>query len=181
MPGKPSLARGGITRHSAATMIVYLLRHAEAEDTYPDPARRLTGKGRRSVEQLCDFLKKKEFADVSAVWHSPLVRAYETATVFREALKIGARLVETSGLRPEDEPALMARRLAEHEKGDLVLVGHNPNMEGLASHLFSGEELRPFVEFKKTGLLCAERLFGRDARNPCGIWQLKYLLTPKLF
>jgi len=162
-------------------MNLYLLRHAEAEDTYPDPARRLTSKGRKSIETLSGFLKKKEFADVGEVWHSPLVRAIQTAELFAELLKIKAPLIETDGLRPEDEPALIARRLAEHAGGSVLVVGHNPSLEGLASCLFSGEEPRPIVDFKKTGLLAAERLFGRDPRNPNGIWQLKYFLSPKLF
>ena len=60
-------------------MNIYLLRHAQAESSYPDSERCLSAKGRADVERLGQFLRSKETSLPPVLWCSPYRRAQETA------------------------------------------------------------------------------------------------------
>jgi len=159
---------------------LYLLRHAEAEEGAPDGDRRLTPKGERQVSQLATFLLKHDVElDIREVWHSPLVRAVQTAELFRKHLKFDAPVLEAPGLLPEDDPRSMALRLACARKSVLV-VGHNPHFEALASCLLSGSTHPLLIDFKKCGLVQLERSDSPSRQRPLGTWILEWFLVPKL-
>jgi phosphohistidine phosphatase len=159
---------------------LYLLRHADAEPGEPDATRRLTRKGEKQVEHLADFLRKHEVElDIREVWHSPLVRAVQTAEIFQKELKLDAPLMEAPGLRPEEDPRPMALRLACSRKSVLV-VGHNPHFEALASCLFSGTTQPILIDFKKCGLLRLERAEEPGRNRPLGHWILSWYLIPRI-
>jgi phosphohistidine phosphatase SixA len=161
-------------------MNLYLLRHAEAEPGDADADRRLTRKGEKQVDLLATFLRKHEVElDVREIWHSPLLRAVQTAEIFRRELELPAPLHEAPGLRPEDDPRPMALRLACSRKSVLV-VGHNPHFEALASCLLSGQTDPVLLDFKKCGLLHLERAEDPGRNRPLGHWILGWYLVPKL-
>ena len=118
-------------------MRLFLLRHAQAADTWPDADRVLTPKGRAQVEKLCRALDPKPFADTVQIWHSPFARALETAELFKAGMRLPAPLLEVGSITPEDNPAGIARTIASLAcfGGDLMVVSHNPLLENLAALL----------------------------------------------
>ena len=149
-------------------MNLYLLRHAEAEPGEPDATRNLTRKGEKQVEHLAAYLRKHEVElDMAEIWHSPLVRAVQTAELLAKELDLDLPLLEAPGLRPEEDPRPMALRLACARKSVLV-VGHNPHFEGLASCLLSGVTHPVLIDFKKCGLLHLERAEEPGRNRPLG-------------
>ncbi len=167
---------------TVSLMKLYLLRHADAEAGSPDSARRLTKKGEDQVRQLARFLKKNEFAGLVEIRHSALTRAVQTARLFKDGLSLNVPLVVSDALRPEDDPRVIARELAAID-GDIMLVGHNPYMETMASLLLGAPAGNSLVEFKKAGLLCLERLTPTRAdpgHLPVGDWLLAWYVIPRL-
>ncbi|HVU38777.1 MAG TPA: phosphohistidine phosphatase SixA [Opitutales bacterium] len=161
-------------------MNLYLLRHAEAEPGDSDADRRLTRKGEKQTEQLAKFLRKHEVElDIREIWHSPLVRAVQTAEIFKNEVGLEAPLLEAPGLRPADDPRPMGLRLACSRKSVLV-VGHNPHFELLASCLLSGATSPVLIDFKKSGLLHLERAEEPGKARPLGHWILSWYIIPRL-
>jgi phosphohistidine phosphatase SixA len=159
---------------------LYLLRHADAEPGEPDADRRLTTKGEKQLQQLASFLlKRDEEIDIREIWHSPLVRAAQTAEQFRKYLKLDTPSFEAPGLLPEDDARPMALRLACARKSVLV-VGHNPHFADLASCLLSGLTQPVIIDFKKSGLLHLERADSPSRHRPLGSWILNWYLVPRL-
>lgn len=152
-------------------MNLFLLRHAEAEDSSPDELRPLTDFGRESIVDLAAFLEERIRLDIGAIWHSPLLRANETAELFRESAGLNAPLLETSGLYPWDEPARIIERI-EAQDENLLLVGHNPHFEALTATLLGLDPGRTPVNVPKASLLRFKR-YGSH-------WQLRDLLTVKV-
>lgn len=166
--------------YSRLAVNLYLLRHAEAEPGEPDATRRLTRKGEKQVENLAAHLHKHEVElEIDEVWHSPLLRAVQTAEILHKELELEAPLMEAPGLRPEDDPRPMALRLACSRKSVLV-VGHNPHFEALASCLLSGATNPILIDFKKCGLLHLERAEEPGRNRPLGHWILAWYLIPRI-
>ena len=160
-------------------MKLFLLRHAEAEDLAPDHARPLSAHGRATIKHLAAFLARRHLAvSPTALWHSPLLRARQTATLFCESAGLTIPLHEVDGLRPMDDPRLMLERLNQTQE-PVLLVGHNPHFELLANLLLLGDDRRaqpPVVNIPKASLL----RFRRIGSGPRACWQLRDLLTTKL-
>ncbi len=152
-------------------MKLYLVRHAHAVSDAENPARPLSGKGREVALAMGHWLRGNAAVDVVEVWHSPLVRARETAELVVEGSRMKARLREASGLLPEDDVTAMAAALGRH--GDSVMiVRHEPHLGLLAGRLLGIEA--GSVEFKKGAVLCLERIL-RGAP-----WTLRWHVSPSL-
>ncbi len=92
---------------------------------------------------------------------SPLVRAAETAAIAARKL-LEDRDVEFSDLlKPGGSIRQLAAWLGKQRETSLMLVGHNPGLEILASYLLTGR-LRPLLRLKKAGA-CSLQL-GGDGR-----------------
>jgi phosphohistidine phosphatase len=126
-------------------MILYLLRHGDAEDgSGDDAARRLTAKGERQAAAAGAAMAALGLRPAACL-ASPKVRAAETARLACEPL----------GLRPEtavelrggrfDGPGLAAGR------GDVLLVGHEPDFSGEVARLTGAR-----AKLKKGGLAIVE-------------------------
>ena len=80
----------------------------------------------------------KESFQPEQVWTSPLVRAQETANILHQSLEPALKgpWTESSNdlLEPERDPLPMVKLLSEVRQ-DVLLVGHNPNLEILFSLL----------------------------------------------
>lgn len=157
-------------------MRLFLLRHAEASyDAPTDEARELTPRGEQSVARLCRHLKAKPFAGLPFIVHSGLVRARQTAELFRDELSLDVPLRVWSGLTPEDDPCALAERLWASEE-DLMLVGHNPHLTLLAAWLLTGDANTDCVHFKKCALMGLERGSRPRAGRSGGTWALAWHL-----
>ena len=126
--------------------MIWMLRHAEAEEGTPDADRRLTAKGKEqslAVGAALDALGVPLEACVS----SPKVRAVETARLACERLGIEVTQDERLAGGPFD-PRDVAEGLGEH----VLLVGHEPDFS-LALHRMTGAQVR----MKKAGLAGVDR------------------------
>jgi phosphohistidine phosphatase len=153
-------------------MILYLIRHAHAVDGADDAARALSKKGRDQAKAMGEFLRQRELFAPTELWHSPLVRARETAELLADKAKLGARLVETGGLLPEDNPARIALRLERSDIDSLALVGHEPYMSALASLLVTGDAEPPRFAFRKCAVLALEGIAQH--------WSVQWFVNPDL-
>jgi phosphohistidine phosphatase len=126
--------------------MIWLLRHAEAEDGSPDSERPLTEKGRAQSQAVGAALKALG-VEIDACLASPKLRAAETARIACEPL----------GVEPQLEPKLAggpfdAEALAAGLGDEVLLVGHDPDFS-MAVHSLTGAQVR----LKKGGLAATEK------------------------
>ncbi len=87
---------------------------------------------------------------------SPLARARETAEMLQEAWKGTHRLMEWESLEPERGTAELFRKARSVPGGgDLVLVGHEPQLSRFIGYCIFGEELSA-VRFSKGGAVAVD-------------------------
>jgi phosphohistidine phosphatase len=108
-------------------MIVYFLRHADAEpDAARDFDRKLTPKGLEQAEKAGKFLVRYGLIP-SLILASPVIRARQTAKIVSQRLG-DAELVESRWLACGMSPESCLRELAVYEHQEsLMLVGHEPD------------------------------------------------------
>lgn len=160
-------------------MNLYLLRHADAQAHLNDAVRPLSPKGWEQVAALCKFLEKDSLAGLTAIYHSPLVRAEETAQGFKDGLKLKAPMKALDELVPSGSIERVAAFLGQLET-DVIAVGHNPHLEELISYLISREPSGCYVSMKKCALACLEKVSEPSKENPAGLWTLAWLVSPKI-
>lgn len=136
--------------------MLYLIRHADAVDLHPDEARPLSDRGRAQVKALAKFLGNSGAFEAEEIWHSSLVRARETAELLVKGLQFPGVCREVDGLRPEDDPHEIARRVGKLDRA-VALVGHEPFMSALASLLVTGKTYPIAFLMKKGAVLALER------------------------
>lgn len=165
-------------------MRLYLLRHAEAQSSYPDESRPLTIKGEATMAALGRFASAHGLLDdIDTIWHSPLLRARQSAEGVARAAGLAAPLQEVEGLRPEDDIVHLGSRLLA-KRGELLIVGHNPHLSLLAAYLLAGEPDYGLFDLAKGALVALER---RDERSyfsdgsEGSRWRLRWLLNRKIY
>jgi len=134
-------------------VLLYLLRHAEAEPHRPDDfSRQLTETGIKQARRVGCFMKEQCLRP-DLILSSPVVRARETAEIVGKLLgKVD--LIEVPwaacGMGPE-------RALAEIEAHNrfksILLVGHEPDFSALIAAL-TGLARSPSVQVGKASLIC---------------------------
>jgi phosphohistidine phosphatase len=150
-------------------MKLYLVQHGEAKSEAEDPQRPLTDQGRKEVEQVAQAANRLRLHP-SKVYHSGKLRAKQTAEILANSL--GSPLEATLGLNPNDDVRDWADRVSRVNE-DLLIVGHLPFLEKLASLLITGDEsLRP-VLFRYGAMVCLER-------KESGRWGVRWILTPEM-
>lgn len=150
-------------------MHIYLIRHAHALDGNDDAVRPLSAKGRRQIRALASHLRCAGLLQTKEFWHSPLVRARDTARLLAEGLRVRAKFVETDGLEPEADPAPAAQRLAGLRRS-VAVIGHEPHLSELATRLLGGRSGQPIIVMKKGAVLALERTGS--------LWAVSWLLSP---
>lgn len=126
--------------------MIWLLRHAEAEEGSPDSERPLTQRGREQATAAGRALANMD-VPVDACVTSPKVRALETAALACAAL----------GLDPVEDRRLEGgpfdpREVVEDRGEHVLLVGHDPDFS-LAVNRLTGAQVR----MKKGGLAAEDR------------------------
>jgi len=134
-------------------MKLYLVQHAESKAEQEDPKRPLSGEGRKNAENSAEIASKLKIAP-KEILHSGKLRAQETAQIL--AGRLHAPVRQESGLSPND-PVEVWRDRTAGEESDLMLVGHLPFLERLASLLLTGDIERLPVRFRMGGVVCLER------------------------
>jgi phosphohistidine phosphatase len=111
-----------------------LWRHAEAEDSAPDDARRLTPKGIRQAERMAAWLKPHLPADCR-ILVSPAQRAQQTAAALQRKFETPEAIAPGAGVAA----VLKAARWPVAREA-VVVVGHQPTLGAVAAKLLGGEE-----------------------------------------
>ena len=150
---------------------LWLIRHAQAVDAADDAARPLSKRGRQQIRALARFLSASQALQPAEIWHSPLVRARETAQRLAKHLRLDAPLTEVPGLKPLNDPRIAARRIAALRR-DVAIVGHEPHLSALASLLVGGAAQPPVFVLKKCATLALERGAAR--------WAVRWQVSPEL-
>ncbi|MGB9176890.1 MAG: phosphohistidine phosphatase SixA [Methanoregula sp.] len=159
-------------------MDVYILRHGKAEDARPgtgDADRRLTKKGRAEIFAAGRWMAAQELRfDLIAA--SPLIRAQETATIIAESLGEKDQLATWKVLAPGGLPDEVCRVISkQRDARAILLVGHEPLLSALISHIITGNE-RAAIAMSK-GALAKIREFTYPV-SPSG--ELHWLVTTAL-
>ena len=121
-------------------MRLYIMRHGPAEDQSPsgqDTDRALSLSGRERVRNVARLLAEADEAPLQIVT-SHLVRAVQTA----EIVAIVTQLAERGGmvevrreLAPSSDAVALARQFIDEGRKRVLLVGHEPDLSGLAAAL----------------------------------------------
>jgi phosphohistidine phosphatase len=126
--------------------VIWLLRHAEAEDGSPDFDRKLTAAGEEQARVAGSALKALGVR-FDACLTSPRVRARETARIACQQL----------GIQPQEEDALRGGpidpvELALGHGESVLMVGHDPDFS-MAVHDMTGAQVR----MPKAGIAAIDR------------------------
>ena len=147
-------------------MNFYLVRHGDAVSETSDPGRPLSRIGQEQVEQVARAAATRQ-AQVSAIFHSGILRAEQTAEIMARHLVPDLGVQRITGLAPQDDPAI-ARAELEISPASVMLVGHLPHMGRLAGLLINGDAERDAVEFAPATVACVS--------HQSSLWQLVWVL-----
>ncbi|MGA2489802.1 MAG: histidine phosphatase family protein [Anaerolineales bacterium] len=160
-------------------MKLYFLRHSTAfernPETYPDDRLRpLTNWGRKKMVKIARLFPKLDI-QVGLILSSPFLRASETAVIARKALGLKKdRLILTDRLAPLGEAdQLIAEIQANYTGTDLLLVGHEPDLNELISMLLVNDTSLS-LRLNKGGICClsTNELMARKCAT------LEWMLNP---
>ncbi len=149
-------------------MLVYLVRHGEALSEMEDPARPLSKQGETGIMELAGFLAHHFKLMPGHIFHSPKLRAVQTAAIISQVLPQAPAPDEADGLRPMDDPDAWTERL-EIMDMDTLLVGHLPHLPRLASALLLSDSGREILTFTPGTIVCLEKTGG---------WRVKWMISP---
>jgi len=153
-------------------MVLYLIQHGEAKSEKEDPDRSLTTKGQEEVKRVSKVADKLNVRP-SKVFHSGKTRAEQTAEIIVSGLRISDVTVEAvQGLNPDDDVRPWAERVSK-ETEDLMIFGHLPFLDKLASLLICGDESVRIIMFRKGAMVC---LYQKEDRK----WAVRWILTPEM-
>jgi phosphohistidine phosphatase len=114
--------------------MLWLLRHAEAADGFPDDERPLTERGVQQAEAAGRALERLG-ARIDVCLSSPKLRAVQTAQLACAPLSVEVTIERRLSGEPFDVPELTAGL------GDVLLVGHDPSFS-LTLHDLTGTQAR---------------------------------------
>lgn len=119
-------------------MKIILVRHGEADSVTPDFDRKLTGQGRKDIENLGSLIVSSGWK-VRTVYHSPLVRTTETAEILGRLLDCNQQQTELlkPGLDPVHTIGGLELGAYDQSREAIILVFHMPDVAYLAGYLCS--------------------------------------------
>jgi phosphohistidine phosphatase len=152
-------------------MKVYLVRHGDAVSSGVDPKRPLSEQGRAEIKKVASFIKPLKIS-VEHIWHSGKLRAAQTAEIIAESVAVTKDCSSHNNLGPNDDVTIIANEFEAYNV-DIMLVGHLPFIENLASLLVTGGQFVNIVSFDAGSIVCLNR---SDPRQ----WQIEWMITPEI-
>lgn len=156
---------------------LYIVRHgiAEPKGGIADADRRLTEVGVRRFRRAALGLKRLGIVP-DVILSSPLIRAEQTAQLLVAVLAPELAVEIYPPLAPGNQisevlAGLRAYRRARH----IMLVGHQPDLGELASHLLTGSASVVSLPFKKGGVAAIEV----TALPPHNAGNLEWFMAPR--
>jgi phosphohistidine phosphatase SixA len=122
-------------------MRLYLMRHGHANNPLIDSQQHLSPTGIAEAVQIAEFLREKQAA-VTAIWHSPLPRACQTAEIISPYISFKT-IQSRNGLLPEDSPRHILPDINSFPD-DLLIITHMPFVSHLAGLLTAAATQRSF-------------------------------------
>jgi phosphohistidine phosphatase len=119
-------------------MELLLWRHCEAEPGEPDLGRGLTGKGEKQARRMAAWLHA-HLPDSARILVSPARRSQQTAKALAELAPRKLKTVDALAPGASVEDVLRAVRWPDAKEA-IVVVGHQPTLGWVASHLLTGAE-----------------------------------------
>ena len=118
-------------------MKLYLLRHGDAVDGYPDQHRQLSVYGRQQVQSVA-LRHRVECGAIEQVVSSPYKRAAETTDIFTRTVNIQHRIDWLDDLTPQGELRAIEGFLQRTNVEAVLMVTHLP-LVGLLVDYLAGE------------------------------------------
>jgi phosphohistidine phosphatase len=146
---------------------LYLVQHGEAKSEAEDSERSLTIRGEEETKKTSDSAKRLGIRP-SRIYHSGKKRAEQTAVIVAAALDLSPQVGQ--GLHPSDDVRPWVERISK-ETEDLMIVGHLPFLEKLASFLVCGDEGAKAVMFRYSAIVCLEK-------KESGTWAVDRVIKP---
>ncbi|RZO20239.1 MAG: phosphohistidine phosphatase SixA [SAR92 clade bacterium] len=121
-------------------MDLFIIRHGEAVDGYPDSHRKLSGLGKSQVASA-GVAHSNIMAEIEVVFSSPYLRATQTADLFLGQLseKNSLEINRFDDLMPLGDIMSVVSLLQKHHSRVVLLVAHMPILGGLIDYL-TGEQ-----------------------------------------
>jgi len=170
----------------SAMLTLSLLRHAKS--SWDDPAledfdRPLSKRGATAAPRMGAYMAARGIAP-DLVLCSPAVRARQTLDLVLPHLSGGPTVVYADGFYLAASSVLLARlRKVEDKVAHVLIVGHDPGIQGLALELSGsgkGEALKALGRKFPTAALAVIRFKGDDwAKVEEGRGRLDLFVTPK--
>jgi phosphohistidine phosphatase SixA len=157
-PGGAATAAGAASSSSDATMVVYVVRHAERADTTRDPS--LSERGRLRANALLATLRD---AGIGAIVTTQYARTRETAAPLAAALGLDVQVVRASSpvAAHADSVARAAERL--RGRGAVLVVGHSNTVPAIVAAL-GGPRFADLCDADYDNLFVVVRSGGAPAR-----------------
>jgi phosphohistidine phosphatase len=161
---------------------LYLLRHAKSnwgDPSLADEERPLAPRGRKAAARMARHLRQEGIRP-DLVLCSTALRATETLKAIERALEDTPTRAE-KGLYGASAETLLARvRQVPDDVGSVMLIGHNPGLEDLATLLASGGPELPRLREKYPTCALATLDVGEEAWSLLqpGEAELVGLVTP---
>ena len=151
-------------------MALYLVQHGKSLPREIDPDQSLSPEGTAEAERTARLANDLGLK-IGGILQSGKTRARQTAEIFAARLHPPDGIREAPGLKPLDDVSPW-RSLKPDD--NLMLVGHLPFMERLASLLVTGSRETPVIVFQNSGIVCLDR-------GPGGVnWAIRWALVPNL-
>jgi phosphohistidine phosphatase len=152
-------------------MALYLVQHGKSLPQDQDPDQGLSEDGTTETDRIAS-LAQDYGVNVSQIRHSVKTRARQTAEILASALKPQNGIQEISGIKPMDDVAACAAKIDPEE--NVMLVGHLPFMERIASYLITGSIDQAVIKFQNSGIVCLDK----DPETQS--WVIKWTLMPNI-
>jgi phosphohistidine phosphatase len=145
---------------------IYLVQHGESYTENIDPERKLMPKGIEETKVISKYLSKIGIK-IDAILHSTKLRSKQTANIISSELNV-RNVFEVKDLEPLSDPKATLQIINQYE-GDIMLVGHLPNLSKLVELLTGSES----VLFRYSGVICLEEV-EKDK------WKIKWFIIPDI-
>ena len=152
-------------------MALYLIQHGRSLPKDQDPDQGLSEEGTAETKRIASMAQDYSVS-ASQIRHSVKTRARQTAEIFAEALKPPNNIQEITGIKPMDDVAAYSAKIDSEE--NVMLVGHLPFMERMASYLITGSIDQPVIKFQNSGIVCLDK----DPETQA--WVIKWTLMPNI-
>ena len=153
-------------------MNLYLVQHAEAKPESEDPERHLTEQGFTTAREMAGFASERAGIRVARMVHSGKARARETAEALAERLRPPGGVQAADGLDPMADPKIWTERATKSAE-DIMLVGHLPHLNRLASLLLYSDPEKTVVAFQMGAII-------RLQRDKTGNWAIAWMVVPSM-